>query len=600
MAMSLRQRFLLPTLALIIVGMGVATAVSYIEARNSLEKSVSGQVQQLAASSARQVGMWMSDIQRDVKTWAGNPLVRTVLATDAEAAKRLLDRFFVQLKKTYPFYELIFLANDKGLTVCASMEKIINKVNIKDRGYFQQTRKGRTAISKVILSRASGRPVVVVATPVMLSGGEAGGKVFGGMLGGVIDLAYFSKEMIDPIKVGKSGYVFVVNPKGIVIASPHKNEILKKNIATRPSGRKILKANKGLLRYQMDGVRWLAAFVREPVTGWRIVAIALEKELLAPARRLGWINLLLAAIVVLLSGVIIFLVARSITGPLTRITTELTQGVEEVASASSQASATSQSLAQGASEQAASLEQTSASLEEIASMTRQNADNAQQANQMMHQVQQVVAEATSAMASLKEAMDRIDAASDETAKIIRTIDEIAFQTNLLALNAAVEAARAGEAGAGFAVVADEVRALAMRAAEAARTTAELIEENLRNIKEGTELVGLTDQEFSKVQESAKRVAELVSEIAAASQEQSQGVAQINTAVSEMDKVVQQNAAGAQQSAAAAEQLSAQAARMKELAAELLAIVGGAEAQSYESTQPESPKPRRKLLPRPRK
>jgi methyl-accepting chemotaxis protein len=153
----------------------------------------------------------------------------------------------------------------------------------------------------------------------------------------------------------------------------------------------------------------------------------------------------------------------------------------------------------------------------------------------------------------------IHASSDETAKIIKTIDEIAFQTNLLALNAAVEAARAGEAGAGFAVVADEVRNLAMRAAEAAKTTAGLIEENIKDIKEGSELVASTDEAFKQlVRDNSNKVGELVGEIAAASQEQSQGVEQVNNAMADMDKITQQNAASAEQSASASEQLNSQA------------------------------------------
>ena len=166
----------------------------------------------------------------------------------------------------------------------------------------------------------------------------------------------------------------------------------------------------------------------------------------------------------------------------------------------------------------------------------------------MQEANRVVLEAGRYMKELKASMDKINSASDEMAKIIKTIDEIAFQTNLLALNAAVEAARAGEAGAGFAVVADEVRSLAIRAAEAAGSTTELIEGNISNINEGTTLVGTTDEAFSKVAESADKVAKLVAEIAAASGEQAQGIDQINRAAGEMDKVTQQVAANAEESA----------------------------------------------------
>ena len=209
-------------------------------------------------------------------------------------------------------------------------------------------------------------------------------------------------------------------------------------------------------------------------------------------------------------------------------------------------SMTSSSLAEGSGEQAASLEETSSSLEELTSMTRQNADNSNEANVLMGGVKNVVGEADESMAELTGAMGEISTASDETSKIVKTIEEIAFQTNLLALNAAVEAARAGESGAGFAVVAEEVRNLAMRSADAAKNTSVLIEDTVKKVKGGSDLVVRTNENFNEVSGTVGKVAELIGEVSAASQEQSQGINQINTAVAEMDKVTQQNAAAAEE------------------------------------------------------
>jgi methyl-accepting chemotaxis protein len=268
------------------------------------------------------------------------------------------------------------------------------------------------------------------------------------------------------------------------------------------------------------------------------------------------------------------LITRSINRNLSRIIAGLTEGAEEVASASGQVSSAAQSLAEGSSEQAASIEETSSSLEEMSSMTKQNADNAQQANGLMGEAKQVVGTANESMGKLTESMAEITKASEETSKIIKTIDEIAFQTNLLALNAAVEAARAGEAGAGFAVVADEVRNLAMRAADAAKNTANLIEGTVKKVKDGSELVSRTNDAFKQVASSSAKAGDLVAEISAASNEQAQGIGQITTAVTELDKVTQQNAANAEESASASEEMSAQAETMKGMVDELVAIVGG--------------------------
>ncbi|MDR3554923.1 MAG: methyl-accepting chemotaxis protein [Syntrophobacteraceae bacterium] len=268
------------------------------------------------------------------------------------------------------------------------------------------------------------------------------------------------------------------------------------------------------------------------------------------------------------------LIVRSITRPIRLVVDGLAGGADQVASAASQVSGSSQQLAEGASEQAASIEETSSSLEEMSSMTRQNAEHAGQANTLMAETGRVVIKANRSMDKLTASMLEITKASEETSKIVKTIDAIAFQTNLLALNAAVEAARAGEAGAGFAVVADEVRNLAMRAAEAAKNTASLIEGTVKNIKEGSELVEETGADFSQVAASARKMSELISDISAASTEQAQGIDQVNKAVGEMDKVVQQNAANAEESASAAEEMNSQAEQMKSFVGELVAIVDG--------------------------
>jgi methyl-accepting chemotaxis protein len=289
----------------------------------------------------------------------------------------------------------------------------------------------------------------------------------------------------------------------------------------------------------------------------------------------SWIMIIGLSIGVIVGIILAIFITRSITGPIQKVIEGLSSGSEQVTSASGQVSSASQSLAQGASEQASSLEETSSALEEMASMTRQNADNANMANGTAKEANTMALEGVDSMKRMAEAIERIKNSASETAKIIKTIDEIAFQTNLLALNAAVEAARAGEAGKGFAVVAEEVRNLARRSAEAAKNTADLIEGAQKNAEAGVNVSTEVAKNLNGIQDKAGKVATLIAEIAAASKEQSQGIDQVNTAVSEMDKVVQQNAANAEESASASEELSSQAQELNAMVEELIGIVGGA-------------------------
>jgi len=432
------------------------------------------------------------------------------------------------------------------------------------------------------------------------------------------------REALLKIKIGETGYVWVLDSKGnYVMSQDGKRDGQNIMGAKDADGRLFIKdiIEKALSSPEgeiFDSVyQWknegddtartkLSKVVYFKPWDWVIGAGTFEDEFFAArdtiqadSRASMQILFVLIAVALALSLTLWTVMAGRVGKKLSAFTTHMQGASDEVASAAGEVSSASQSLAEGSSQQAASLEETSASLEQMAAMTKQNANNANQADTLMKDANQTIATANSTMDRMTVSMNSITQSGEETQKIVKTIDEIAFQTNLLALNAAVEAARAGEAGAGFAVVADEVRNLAMRAADAAKDTSRQIEESVKQIKEGAELVDVTNKAFDEVAVQADKVTHLIGEIAAASTEQAQGIVQVNTAVSEMDRVVQQNAATAEESASASEEMNAQAEQMKSMVHDMVAFVeggsdGAAPAAADSASRRLRPAPRRKV------
>ncbi len=287
---------------------------------------------------------------------------------------------------------------------------------------------------------------------------------------------------------------------------------------------------------------------------------------------------------------IVRIVSNSVIKPISRIIGDMSNGAANMLDAANLVASSSHQLAEGAADQASSLEETSASLEEMSAMTKSNAENVGQTSTMAETVRKSAETAQNSMERMLEVINKIKTSSDETATIVKTIDQIAFQTNLLALNAAVEAARAGEAGAGFAVVADEVRSLAMRSAESSQNTTALIEESQKNSDDGVIAAEEVKAILTEIVEGVKKVSLLAQEISVASDEQAQGVTQINQAVSQVDKVTQANASVSEETASASEELSGQARELNETVNHLADIVGIKTTDQRKTTHTELKRP----------
>jgi methyl-accepting chemotaxis protein len=397
----------------------------------------------------------------------------------------------------------------------------------------------------------------------------------------------------------KSGYFFTYDTKGVRICVPTTK-------AGRGKSYWDLKDKKGnllvqnLVKAAQDGGKFTYYYFEKPGAGVQpklaysqMIAgtdflvgsgvyidnvererAALQGEVQSSLDKYAIMEILLGLAILALIVVFSIFSARRIAGTIRRVVQGLTEVSEHISMGADQVAKSGQVMASSASQQAASIEETSASLEELSSQTRLNADNAQEANKLTTQANDVVGEANNSMSSLTDSFSHINTSSEEVAKIIKTIDEIAFQTNLLALNAAVEAARAGEAGAGFAVVADEVRSLAMRAAEAAKNTASLIDDTVNKIHAGSGEVEDVNQSFGGVTASVGKVGSLISEISTASHEQAQGIDQIKKAVNQMEQTTQNYASMAEETASSSEEMNGQAAIMNGLVEDLFRLVGG--------------------------
>ncbi len=289
---------------------------------------------------------------------------------------------------------------------------------------------------------------------------------------------------------------------------------------------------------------------------------------------------------VILAVTLVFsgLISRDTTRRISSAVTALRQSSESIHNSSQQVATASQSLAQSCSEQAAVQEESSAGLAEVSSMTQQNSEHSQQASELAGQAEQAVSEGSQAIARMNQAIQKIRQSSEETSKIIKVIDEIAFQTNLLALNAAVEAARAGEAGKGFAVVAEEVRNLAMRSAEAAKNTSSLIEQAVNNAGQGVVCIEDVNTSLGTITAAIGKTNQIIAEIAGASHEQASKLQQITASASEIDKTTQQNAAIAEESASAASELQSMAQDLNGVVGQLLQLAGSGQAAGMKTAQ----------------
>ncbi len=570
MKVNLRNRFLIPTTAALVVSLGSYLLITTRQTSTALNASAHDEMTELNRVVQEEIVSWYDHRRLDVDRWSGFDAVAAAAASPTEQNVATAGALLAHLKEHTEDFEGIHLVNADGLAIASSNAGSAGTLDVHERDYFQAClRDSKPTLSRALASKVTGNAVVVICYPVTAPAGGTAGALLG-----VVDLGHFTSKLVDPIKIGKTGYVYVCDDEGTFLAHPRKDLILKSKLTEWDFGKRIMEQGNGLIRYNFKGIDRQSAFARIDELGW-VTAVALDDDqVFAASRRLRNLGALITLIALAGVSSILFIVSRSVTGPINRIIAELTAGSDQTTAAATQIADASVMLAEQASEQAAAVEETSASLEEMSSNVRHTTDATNRCQELMDTTRQVVHDGLASMAEMVEAIGTIKTSADETARIVKTIDEIAFQTNLLALNAAVEAARAGEAGKGFAVVAEEVRNLAQRAARASQETSTLIEESVNHADRGVRVTDSTRQAFDTTSKTADQLATQIEAILAAAREQSDGIDQINTAVRQLDQATQGAAANAEETASSAEELNARSVELDQVVGQLHAIVTG--------------------------
>ncbi len=567
MRLSLRKRFLIPTVLIFAACLGFSNLFSHWKSREVFVRLTHTQMARTAESITTLIDTFIRDILLNFVYWREDATFAAVVqdilgAAVVDSANALLRK----IEGDYGYYEQVAVADPDGEIIASSNPEAIGG-DLSGDPSFQEAMDGNLHLSKVTRSPSTGRPSLTISSPLMMNEETVG------VILGRIDLRYFDDRFISSAEIGVGGHAFVVNREGVVIASPIRSEIFDETAGYKELAEAIRAPGPPILHRERGETKRIIAYHPYERLGWIVGVTVEESEVLGPLDRIRRVNLTVAAVAVVLAALLAVLLVHTIVRPINRVLKGLIGAEEETNRLSEAVLSSSRSLAHSSSRQASSVAETSASLREVGQMIGGAAENAGRADETVRDSNQTRIQTSDHISELTRSMDDILAASTESRKIIATIEDIAFQTNLLALNAAVEAARVGEAGTGFAVVAGEVKNLAERVAQAAKNTASIIQGTVEKIGNVSKIVGDVDGSFGRLSESAASLSDLISEISRASRDQQEAIDQINAAVAEIETIVRENSENAETSAGVSGKLKQQAEVMRTFVRELNRLMG---------------------------
>ncbi|MDC7124531.1 MAG: methyl-accepting chemotaxis protein [Spirochaetales bacterium] len=585
--MKLRMRFVLPLSILVTAGLIVVSFVLYKSAKNELQSSAIGQMEQVSEALVHSADYYHKVLKSDIKNFASSSKFEAFLESGSHEDLLSCNDRLKQYKADNSSYENIVLLDLSGEVIASSTESIIGKVNCSDRDYFKEALKGHSYIGDAIRSKVSGNPTNTVSYPV-----KSGNKIIGVLIV-VADLTNFSDQFISPLHIGDKGYVYMCDNNGLVISHPDESGILEVNLNDYDFGKHIMSEKDGVYNYTFKGVSKIAVYRATTKKGWEVIATASTSDIFSGVNNVLKFTTIIGVVVLLVMISIIWFLVSSVVNPIKKaaddaekiaggdltikiyeknlkradeigtlakafndmllklreVVFEVRTSSETVFQSSEQLTATAEELSQGSTEQAATSEEVSSSMEEMSSTIQQNAENSRQTETMAKQASVDADDGGAAVVDTVEAMRAIS-------EKVKIIDDIARNTNILSLNASIEAARAGEHGTGFAVVATEVGKLAAHSQDAAQEIFELASSSVGKAEKAGELI-------SKVVSGIQNTADLVEEISASSLEQNAGVSQINKALLQLDQAIQSNVSSAEETSSMAEELSSQAESLSE-------------------------------------